>query len=119
MKLTGPLILIAVGVIFLLSNTVLDIRFGEAIRTFWPFLLILIGLIRLLSFFGGPAHRFGSVIGGAIMITVGTLFLIQQQLGIGFSRTWPALLVVIGLLGVVRVVTGRPLRARRVMRDTR
>lgn len=120
MRLAGPLILIAIGVLFLLNNTVLNIPLREGIRDFWPFFLILIGLLRLLSFFfGGPTQRFGSLIGGGVMITVGTLFAIQQQLGIAFHSTWPVLLVVIGILGVVRALAGRSLLASRGGRFTR
>jgi len=47
-----------------------------------------------------PATR---AIGGPIvLITVGGLFVLQNFYDIGFGKTWPVLLIVIGLLGLRR-----------------
>ena len=38
-----------------------------------------------------------NLMGAAIMVTLGVLFLIQEYWYIDFDRTWPVLLIVIGL----------------------
>jgi len=39
-----------------------------------------------------------AVRGPVMLVTLGTLFLIDHSGGIGFGRTWPVLLIVLGLL---------------------
>jgi hypothetical protein len=36
--------------------------------------------------------------GPVLLVTLGTLFLIDHSGGIGFGRTWPVLLIVLGIL---------------------
>jgi hypothetical protein len=42
--------------------------------------------------------------GPVLLVTLGTLFLIDHSGGIGFGRTWPVLLIVIGLLRLAEYV---------------
>jgi DUF4097 and DUF4098 domain-containing protein YvlB len=46
-SITGPLILVVIGVLFLLNNLGHDIPFWSYLTDYWPFLLIGIGVIRL------------------------------------------------------------------------
>ncbi len=46
-SITGPLILVIIGVIFLLNNLGHDIPFWTYLADYWPFLLIGLGVIRL------------------------------------------------------------------------
>lgn len=46
-SITGPLILVVIGVLFLLNNLGHDIPFWSYLSDYWPFLLIGIGIIRL------------------------------------------------------------------------
>ncbi len=46
-SITGPLILVGLGVVFLLNNLGHDIPFWSYLTDYWPFLLIAIGVIRL------------------------------------------------------------------------
>ncbi len=46
-SITGPLILVVIGVLFLLNNLGHDIPFWNYLWDYWPFLLIGIGVIRL------------------------------------------------------------------------
>ncbi len=46
-SITGPLILVVIGVLFLLNNLGHDIPFWSYLADYWPFLLIGIGIIRL------------------------------------------------------------------------
>ena len=41
--------------------------------------------------------RFRGLMGAAILITIGVLFLVEKIWYIGFGESWPALLIVIGL----------------------
>jgi len=95
----GAVILIGLGVMFLLS-TVLDFDIGD----FWPLILIGLGLwlgATRMGFTGRsvpatPNPR--TLMGPAILLTLGCLFLLERMHGPGFHRTWPILLLVIGLV---------------------
>lgn len=55
-SLTGPLILIAVGSLFLVQNLTLVSIFPYIFRTlwrYWPVILIAIGISKLLEYFRG------------------------------------------------------------------
>ncbi len=61
-SITGPLILIGIGVLFLLNNLGHDIQFWHYLTEYWPFLLIGLGLIRLgevLAQFARGPENFG------------------------------------------------------------
>src|SRR5437868_3139181 len=77
--MAGPIILIAVGVMFLLMNmhVVSWPRMGWFFATWWPLVLILFGLIRIAEYTvarsqGGPAPRLG---GGALFLLI--LFIVM------------------------------------------
>jgi hypothetical protein len=70
----GPLILIGLGVLFLLRNFVPDIHIGALIAAYWPYVLILWGVLRLGEitmwwFMGKPLPRNG-VSGGEWVLVV-------------------------------------------------
>lgn len=48
-SITGPLILIAIGVLFLIHAISPDFRIGEILAQYWPYLLIAWGVIALLE----------------------------------------------------------------------
>jgi hypothetical protein len=95
----GAVVLIALGVIFLLS-TVMDFDIGDL----WPLILIGLGLWLGATRMGltgkcaptTPNPR--TLMGPAILLTLGSLFLLERMHGPGFHRTWPVLLLVIGLI---------------------
>jgi len=97
----GAVILIGLGVLFLLQN-VMDFDIGHI----WPLILIGVGVwlgatrLGLLGSAGYSPARLNprAIMGPAILITVGFLFLLEQTSGPGFGRTWPILLLVIGLI---------------------
>lgn len=73
-SMAGPIILVGVGVMFLLMNmhVVSWPRVGWFFATWWPLLLILFGVIRIVEYTiarsqGGPAPRLG---GGAIFLLI-------------------------------------------------
>ncbi len=46
--------------------------------------------------------------GPIFLITVGTLFALDQSLGIGMDRTWPVFLIAFGLLALIERITAPP-----------
>jgi hypothetical protein len=113
----GPVILIGLGMLFLINNFVIDISFGRLVRDFWPFILIIVGVAQLPGvFLGGPKGRWGYLNGSVILITLGFLFALQTLGDVSFGRTWPALLVVIGVLTLVKATVRPMLYSDRVER---
>jgi len=104
---TGAIVLIVLGVLFMLHNLGFwFLGFGRL----WPLILIGIGawlFARRTGLIGTPDAgcrcdrcRAQSLMGPAVLVTLGLLFLLEQQNVISFGRTWPLLLVVIGLIKV-------------------
>lgn len=102
----GAIILIGLGVLFLFGN-VWD---WDWIGRLWPLILIAIGM-RL--FFRRPSRggvRCGCMrctaqcsMGAAVLITLGVLFLLENlTYRFDFGRTWPLLLIVIGVVAFLR-----------------
>jgi hypothetical protein len=94
----GAVILIVIGLLFLMK-TVLNFDLDH----FWPLLLIGLGLWlggTRVGMFGSGAKcaNPGALMGPAVLLTLGILFLIGEMDGPGFGRTWPVLLLVIGLI---------------------
>src|SRR5271165_7647449 len=50
-SISGPLIIIAIGVLFLLNNFYPDVFTFHSLFMYWPFLLIGLGVIRLIEVF--------------------------------------------------------------------
>src|ERR1700674_4122050 len=99
---TAAVVLIGLGVLFLLHT----MGFGFfRVERFWPGILIAIGGWQIARRQGmmGPSYgancgvRGRSYVGPVVLLTLGTLFLIQSFDGPGFHRTWPLLLLVIGV----------------------
>jgi hypothetical protein len=99
---TGAVVLIGLGILFLL-HTIGLFEFG--LHRFWPIILIFLGGWLFAKRWGmlgsvagcNCAHcRAQSVMGPALMVTLGVLFLIGSVSGLGLHRTWPIILLVIG-----------------------
>lgn len=97
-----PVILIGIGFFALLNNFVFEVPVRELIRDFWPFIPIVVGLVQVLRAINSPGSSAGVLMGGMITTTVGVLFAFHTLLDVSFGRTWPVLLIVIGVLGVLR-----------------
>jgi len=106
----AAVVLIGLGVLFLLDT--LGLWSFDANR-FWPIILIVIGgwlFARRFGLFGYTSSsdcdrcRARCLMGPAIMVTLGVLFLLQEvgRGTFGFHRTWPLLLVVIGVIKVLQ-----------------
>jgi predicted membrane protein len=88
---TIGLIAIVFGVLFLLDNlNYVDIHPAR----FWPLILIVYGLVRLLL----PGTPRNGRLWGGIVLLVGCLFLLHTLdiSDIGFRELWPLLLVIVG-----------------------
>ena len=93
-SIAGPIILISIGVLFLVNNLRPDIRLFTLITTYWPFLLIGWGALRLAEILswhgqGRPLPQFG-ISGGEwtlaiVMAFLGTGFLYGSR----FDHDWP------------------------------
>jgi hypothetical protein len=95
----GAVILIALGVVFLLSTS-LDFDIGD----FFPLILIGLGVWLAATRMGLTGRSVPTTanprtfMGPAILVTLGILFLVQNMHGYDFHHTWPILLLVIGLI---------------------
>jgi len=105
----GAVVLIVLGVLFLLDNT----GWFEFhwVHHFWPLILIALGgwlLARRLGLLGLSPGECGcerckarGIMGPAILLTLGVLFLVAEIVPLaGLGHTWPAILIVVGLVKV-------------------
>jgi hypothetical protein len=100
-------ILIGLGVLFLI-NTVFDF----SLHRFWPIILIVLGVWLFAKHWGLlGSHRpmclceqcrTRKLMGPAILVTIGVLFLLDNVGRLEFHRTWPAILLVIGVVKLVQ-----------------
>ena len=95
--------IIAVGVLFLLDA--LDLMPVYRFSTYWPVLLILFGLGRIIW----PV-RPGSEIGGSWIALVGGLLLLDRMQIAPMSETWPTFVIMAGLMVVFRALGWLPSR---------
>jgi hypothetical protein len=107
----GAVVLIGLGVIFLL-HTIGIFEFG--LHRFWPLILIFLGVwlfAKHWGLLGGSPFacpcdrcRTRKLMGPAMLVTIGMLFLLEN-VGNGnlhFGRTWPAILLVIGVVKLIQ-----------------
>jgi len=98
----GAIVLIGLGVLFLLSTMGVELGLDR----FWPLILIAVGgwlFARNWGLAGSLTARCqcsrcrsGRLMGPAILVTLGFLFFFETLGRVGFGRTWPILLLVIG-----------------------
>jgi len=105
----GAAILIGLGILFLLHTAGL---FEFGLDRFWPLILIFLGVwmfARTWGLIGGGLAvcrcercRTRKLMGPAILVTLGVLFLLDTTSRVGFGRTWPAILLVIGVVKLLQ-----------------
>jgi len=104
----GAVILIGLGVLFLLHTAGL---FEFGLDRFWPLILIFLGVwlfARHWGLIGGGTGcrcercRTRKLMGPAMLVTLGVLFLLDSSSRIGFHKTWPAILLVIGVVKLLQ-----------------
>jgi hypothetical protein len=106
---TGAAILIGLGVIFLLHTAGL---FEIGMGLFVSLILIFLGVWLFAKHWGliGSSVsvcscercRTRKLMGPAILITIGVLFLLDSVSHVGFHKTWPAILLVIGVVKLMQ-----------------
>jgi predicted membrane protein len=91
--ITGGLILVAIGVLFLLAN--LNIVHGSYWISYWPVIPIVIGLVQLVDSTSSSGR-----IGGGVLLVVGGLFLADNLGYLNFPiwDLWPLVLIAVGLM---------------------
>ncbi len=105
----GAIVLILIGVLFLLNT----LGMGFGIEHFWPLILIVLGAWMFARNWGmlGPEGCTGCqcarcrtrrIMGPAMMLTVGFLFLIETLHGPRFHQTWPVILLVVGVIKLLQ-----------------
>lgn len=86
----GPLVLIAIGVIFLLHNRVPGFDVYHFLAHYWPVLLIVWGLVRLVEHYTAPGT--GGISGGEVALLVVIIVFglaLTASLALGLGRwTW-------------------------------
>lgn len=109
----AAVILIGLGVLFLL-HTMNIFEFG--LDRFWPLILIFFGGwmgAKQLGILGQSSAfrrlqcqcdrcRMRRIMGPAVLVTIGILFLLQSFDVVAFDRTWPAILLVIGIVKLLQ-----------------
>jgi hypothetical protein len=105
----GAAVLIGLGVLFLL-HTAGILEFG--LDRFWPLILIGLGVWLFAKHWGLIGGNTGAcrcercrtrkLMGPAVLVTLGVLFLLDSVSRVGFHRTWPALLLVIGVVRLMQ-----------------
>ena len=100
-------VLIGLGVLFLINTA-----FDFSLHRYWPVILILLGVWLFAKHWGllgtyRPACvcercRMRKLMGPAILVTLGLLFLLDNISRFEFWRTWPAILLVIGAVKLVQ-----------------
>jgi predicted membrane protein len=92
-RIFSGLVIIAIGVIFLLAN--MDrLDFGDFISTYWPMVLILIGIFHLLT------SGFRNAGGALFLIAIGVFFQLNNWDVLGgrvWAYFWPLLIIAAGL----------------------
>src|ERR1700678_1082772 len=105
----AAVILIGLGVLFLLHTMNI---FEFVLDRFWPLILIFFGgwqLVRQLGMVAGrrigcqcDRCRMRRIMGPVILLTIGLLFQLQSLNVVDFDRTWPAILLVIGIVKLLQ-----------------
>ena len=97
-RIFSGLVIIAIGVIFLLVN--MDrLDFGDFVSTYWPMILILIGISHLLT----SGFRNAGV--ALFMIAIGSFFQLNNWGVLGgrvWAYFWPLLIIAAGLWNIFK-----------------
>jgi len=107
----AAIFLIGIGVLFLLQTTGV---FRFSAELIWPFLLIGLGAWLFARSWGligsrrGLPHVRRTPVGPVVLVTSGILSLIDNLGGPGWGRTWPVLLLAIGLAMLVGRTASSP-----------
>jgi len=104
---TAAVVLIALGVLFLINTA-----FDFSLHRYWPFILIILGVYLFAKQWGLLGNyrpgcvcercRTRKLMGPAMLITIGVLFLLDSVSHVDFGKTWPAILLVVGVVKLMQ-----------------
>lgn len=96
-------ILIGIGILFLIDRFT-DMAFSDIIRTWWPMIIVLVGVPKLA--------RYETLWNGLWLVAVGCwLQIIQLDLfGATYRNSWPLLLIVLGGGMIARAIVDATVR---------
>jgi hypothetical protein len=104
---TAAVVLIGLGVLFLINTA-----FDFSLHRYWPLILIVLGVYLFAKNWGLLGNyrpgcvcehcRTHKLMGPAILVTVGIIFLLEEVSEVGIGRTWPAILLVIGVVKLMQ-----------------
>jgi predicted membrane protein len=102
MRLIIGVVIVIVGALALFMN--LGFQIDISIWDYWPLILILFGLSRLLQ-----PREYRSTLSGLIFLVLGVFLLLNnlKVTNFGFSELWPILLILIGI-AIIRQGYGTP-----------
>ena len=85
------LVLIALGVVFLMGNLdIIDVDIGDLITTWWPLILITLGVIGLFQARTAP-------IGSLFLVVIGVVFLLITLDVADYDILWPIVIIAAGI----------------------
>jgi hypothetical protein len=96
------LAVVAVGVLFLLRNV--GIVYFDDLWQYWPVILIVVGVSKLVN-----PHRASNVVGGIMIGGVGVVFLLRNLgyiYGDVWPYLWPGIIIAVGLSILVKHLDG-------------
>lgn len=91
-SLVTGIVLLVIGAFLLLQN--LDIIYVGSVWSYWPFILVLIGSVKIVN--SWDKKSFGEGVWW-IFIGVWLYVSIQHVYGLDFGETWPALVIAWGV----------------------
>jgi hypothetical protein len=103
--IVGGVFLIGLGLVFLFRDQ-LHVEWGLV----WPFFLIVPGafvFVRSLTI-GEPGQKTGGLIGGAILVFLGVVFLFESYYDLDWQKIWPFFLIIPGVGLLIGALRGRP-----------
>lgn len=103
--LVGGIILIALGILFLLSR--LDVAdFGQLVRRHWPMIIVIVGTVKLFAR--------DTVWSGLWLVAVGAWLQVAhlQMFGLTYRTSWPLLLIALGGGLILRAFVESVMRGR-------
>lgn len=90
-QLIVALVLIALGVVFLMGNLdIIDVDIGDLISTWWPLILIALGVTGLFQARKAP-------IGSIFLIFIGVVFLLITHDVADYDILWPIVIIAAGI----------------------
>ena len=103
----AAVVLIALGVLFLINTA-----FDFSLHRYWSLILIALGVYLFAKHWGLLGNyrpvcmcdrcKTRKLMGPAILVTVGVILLLDNVSNVDFGKTWPAILLVIGVVKLVQ-----------------